>query len=149
MRKTTYRVFNKKTGHFETECYIECITGRVTTNKDIAKGFPPPNQDDYIIQQWTGFFDKNNVPIFEGDMLDCYGNFVMFQNGCYCVAGDRRLSDYINKNTEIIGNNTGKPYKQIECINKNLKCIAITNGEYNRVGDVVVIKGDEVRIELL
>ena len=40
------------------------------------------NLNDFIVQQFTGLFDKNNVPIYEGDIL----KYEYSQAECYSFA---------------------------------------------------------------
>jgi len=82
------------------------------------------NNPDFIVQQSTGFHDKNNKPIFKGDVLKFYTGTITDKNGTrdsYCnfipeldeYKGSGEYDDefvfgYIlkhpSKDSEIIGN---------------------------------------------
>lgn len=54
------------------------------------------------VGQFTGFTDKNDDYIFEGDVMNNAGNVVEFCNGSFCINGDSDLALWTH--TEIIGN---------------------------------------------
>lgn len=54
------------------------------------------------VGQWTGFKDKNNKRIFEGDIMRNDGNVVEYCNGSFCINGDSPIAYWTG--TEVIGN---------------------------------------------
>lgn len=82
---------------------------------DITNG--SAEEDDYIVMQWTGLYDRNGVKIFEGDIFDM--GVIIFSRGCFngCyISGSTNVRgwDYSDdwedglyshaRDNEIIGN---------------------------------------------
>ena len=74
------------------------------------------NLNDFIVQQFTGLFDKNNVPIYEGDIVTCriqdaqtgiskkgYGGIIHW-NHSYFAVGEYKLFIMDDKTLKVIGN---------------------------------------------
>jgi uncharacterized phage protein (TIGR01671 family) len=97
------------------------------TPKHIALMDDPENSklswdyaEECILLQFTGFQDKNGFEIYEGDLIDFYGQTcqVIYQDGAFWVEDVREssLSDYgdsllrdIHTKVEVIGNINENP----------------------------------------
>ncbi len=53
--------------------------------------------ENVIIERYTGIKDKENIPIYEGDMVICSNGSigkVVFANGCFCTERSMGFGDY-------------------------------------------------------
>lgn len=88
MRDLKFRIWNSK-GNYTKFSLNE-------RSKEMAPLFTEFVDDEFLIQQFTGYYDKNNVEIYEGDWLRyylvddyVYENWleqVNFNNGCFYVG---------------------------------------------------------------
>ena len=72
--------------------------------------------EDFVVQQFTGFYDKNQTPIYEGDIVrdTFYGERtakIKYDLGCFWLDSnhliqdlERELYDSTQETLEVIGN---------------------------------------------
>lgn len=61
----------------------------------------PRENDDLILELWTGFYDDKGVKIYEGDIIECEAKIVrlykkvrgsvIFKEGCFYVLVDNNI----------------------------------------------------------
>ena len=64
---------------------------------------------DYIIQQWTGEYDKNNTPLYEGDIVKCERPEIWLQEDFNERAAG--IIMYFNAAFHVTEKYTGQPIK--------------------------------------
>ncbi len=109
-----FRVWDVKQKKFLTESYFAILgNGKlILTLCGYYTEFTNTNQDDYVVQQYTGLTDNNDVSIYEGDILknhyDVSNNIigqVLYESdhGGYIFQWKRkgRGQDYKNLNCDV------------------------------------------------
>ena len=109
-----FRVWDVKNKKFLPESYFAILgNGKlIVTLSGYYNDFTNTNQDDYVIQQYTGLTDSNDDPIYEGDILKNHydvGNNIIGQvlyesdHGGYIFQWKRkgRGQDYKNLNCDV------------------------------------------------
>jgi uncharacterized phage protein (TIGR01671 family) len=116
-RELKFRVWDVKNKKFLNPSDI-AINGNgnlLITDSGWYENFENQNLSDYIIQQFTGEYDKNNAPIYEGDIIRAYcdkylnGNFeaeVVFLDAEFQTKlGEKQYAGlWSGDGIEVIGN---------------------------------------------
>lgn len=115
MRIIKFRCWNKQWEGFRHGCNIIGYDGKI--GHDVSTGIlwqSAENLDNYVVQQFTGLFDKNGKEIFEGDVIKSVINGIAIieydeYRGGYVIRNKKNggcfnlIFDF-SKEIEIIGN---------------------------------------------
>ena len=96
------RMVDVKSIHFGTRKIIIGYSKNKTNYGNYSVSF-----DDVELMQFTGLYDKNKVPIYEGDILNIDDEYwvVSFEDGKFVGTFDNVIEDlYEISDYEIIGN---------------------------------------------
>lgn len=112
--RSKFRVWDVKNKKFLSESYFAILgNGKlIVTISGYYNDFTNTNQDDYVVQQYTGLNDSNDNPIYEGDILKIsYGAIgdvigqVLYEadHGGYLFQWERKgpNQNYINLNCDV------------------------------------------------
>jgi len=117
-RDIKFRVWDKSTEHFlaDYQNHLHFIQSQI---KVIGSGSVCKfgiNNESLIVQQWTGCYDKNKIPIYEGDILvtdhdggegEANIGVVYFAAGTYMIDGDGPLYEHVfGHSPDILDNHT-------------------------------------------
>ncbi|MDY7596210.1 YopX family protein [Streptococcus suis] len=86
-------------------------------------GAVPIEQSGLVVMQSTGVFDKNGQEIFEGDVVNIFGeklSKIYYSDGAFCVdilIGGTPLHAFLSEQLEIIGNIHRNPELMEEVLN--------------------------------
>jgi uncharacterized phage protein (TIGR01671 family) len=121
-REMKFRVWDKEDKKYVSPSHI-AINGNgilLITNSGMYLDFKNEHyahlSQKYIVQQWTGCYDKNRTPIYEGDILandlilphdnDNIG-VVYFAAGTFMIDGDGPFFDHVyGHSPDILDNHT-------------------------------------------
>jgi len=103
MREIKFRAWNNETQKYVTVKPSNSIEANVSL--DFETNYLT-HWYQLILEQFTGLQDKNNVDIYEGDLITD-GRFtdeVKFENGCFCWGGGVDWGMIEPRFVEIVGN---------------------------------------------
>ncbi|HEM4281811.1 TPA: hypothetical protein U1X78_000188 [Streptococcus suis] len=86
-------------------------------------GAIPIEKSGLVVMQSTGVFDKNGKEIFEGDVVNIFGeklSKIYYSDGAFCVdilIGETPLHAFLSEQLEIIGNIHRNPELMEEVLN--------------------------------
>jgi uncharacterized phage protein (TIGR01671 family) len=119
MREIRFRAWDKIEKKMYDCNFLSFCNGGIIffdTNKEDEYLCIQCKDGDFELMQFTGYYDKNQVPIYEGDVIKCYvyekgieANFE-FDLGswvCYYKKGtDDQITGFLNHilNMEVVGN---------------------------------------------
>ena len=99
--RSKFRVWDVKNKKFLPESYFAILgNGKlIVTISGYYNDFTNTNQDDYVIQQYTGLNDKNGNLIFEGDIVQ-YNQNSSYDNMDFIAKwGDEKLGFIFQSNS--------------------------------------------------
>jgi uncharacterized phage protein (TIGR01671 family) len=107
MRDIKFRAYDSNNKVMDYDPGVDVDWGRVSLNEILSKEFVGDNDRNagYTFMQYTGLKDKNDVEIYEGDIvtMTAYaGSTVEFLTGSYWFGG-KPLWEYHDL-TEVVGN---------------------------------------------
>lgn len=121
-RELKFRVWDKEDKKYVSPSHI-AINGNgilLITNSGMYLDFKNEHyahlSQKYIVQQWTGCYDKNGTPIYEGDILaadhdggegEANIGVVYFVAGTFMIDGDGPFFDHVyGHSPDILDNHT-------------------------------------------
>ena len=110
-REIKFRVWDVKNKRFLNSSDI-AINGNgnlLITDSGWYENFENQNSSDYVIQQFTGEYDKNNKPIYEGDVVKCERPEIWLQKDF--DEREAGIIAYFNAGFHITEKYTGQPIK--------------------------------------
>ncbi len=110
-RELKFRVWDVKNKRFLAASDI-AINGNgnlLITDSGWYENFENQNLSEYVVQQFTGEYDKNNTPIYEGDVVKCKRPEIWLQEDF--DEREAGIVTYFNASFHITEKYTGKPIK--------------------------------------
>lgn len=114
MRKIEFRGFDYENGAWRHGSLIQYPNGDcIIVEFDTDGNELSYDVDPSTVEQFTGVTDMDNEPIYEGDIVERYGDrgTIIFQDGCFSVDWEDSTntlfwyaSDNLSMDLEVIGN---------------------------------------------
>lgn len=114
MREIKFRIWDKSNKSWNQYLLLNAAGKIVVIDDDVGgQANTADNQENYVIQQYTGLKDKNGKEIYEGDIVlstcpkilnDNFTGVIIFDEGSFLTKIDNNDIRGVFDELEIIGN---------------------------------------------